>query len=78
MGQALYFDAEQSMDWDLIGWDRDFYKGATRQAMQIGETVESIRLAGMLMALEALRKEPMVDGAKILAAGRGTSGALAL
>ena len=60
------------------GWDRDFYKGATRQAMQIGETVESIRLAGVLMAIEALRQEPMVDGAKILAAGRGTSGALAL
>lgn len=60
------------------GWDRDFYKGATRQAMQIGETVDSIRLAGVLSAIEAARKEPSVDAAKILVAGRGTSGALAL
>lgn len=60
------------------GWDREFYKGATRQAMQIGETVESIRLAGVLMAVEALRKESGVDGTKIMVAGRGNSGALAL
>jgi cephalosporin-C deacetylase-like acetyl esterase len=59
-------------------WDRDFYKGATRQAMQVGETVDSIRLAGVLMAVEALRHEASADPAKILVAGRGNSGALAL
>jgi cephalosporin-C deacetylase-like acetyl esterase len=60
------------------GWDRAFYTGATRQAMQVGETVDSIRLAGVLMAVEALRKEASVDASKIMVAGRGTSGALAL
>lgn len=61
-----------------LGWDRGDTTGANRQAMQVGETVESIRLAGVLMAIAALRKEASVDAARILVAGRGTSGALAL
>ena len=60
------------------GWDRAFYTGANRQAMQVGETVESIRLASVLMAVEAMRKEPLADASRILVAGRGTSAALAL
>jgi hypothetical protein len=60
------------------GWDREQYKAATRHAMQIGESVESIRLASVLSAIEALRREPAADASKILIAGRGTSGALAL
>src|SRR5205085_7993986 len=47
-------------------WYRDFYKAATRQAMQVGESVESVRLASVSMAVEALRKESSADPAKIL------------
>ncbi|MFB3825647.1 MAG: acetylxylan esterase [Bryobacteraceae bacterium] len=59
-------------------WERSFWRDVMRNAMHVGQTVDSMRLADVLAAAEALRAQPGVDPKRILATGRGVSGALGL
>ena len=52
--------------------------GLLRNAMHIGETLDSLRLHDVLRAVAALRAEPGVDPARILVAGEGIAAGLAL
>ena len=61
-----------------IPWDRTFYRDTMRNAMHVGQTVDSMRLADVFVALEALRLQPGVDPQKITTFGRGAAGALGL
>ena len=61
-----------------IPWDRGFYRDTMRNAMFIGQTVDSMRLADVFVALEALRRQPGVDPQRIMTLGRGASGILGL
>ena len=61
-----------------IPWSRSFYRDTMRNAMLVGQTVDAMRLADVLAALETLRREPGVDARRIMTLGRGTSGALGL
>ncbi len=59
-------------------WDRTTWKAMLRNAMHVGETVDSMRLADVLAAFEALRRQPGVDAGRIMTAGTGVAGALGL
>jgi len=59
-------------------WDRFFWKETMRNAMHVGQTVDSLRLADVLAAAQALRAQPGVDPARVLVLGKGVSGALGL
>jgi hypothetical protein len=61
-----------------IAWDRAFYRDTMRNAMFVGQTVDSMRLADVFVALEALRRQPDVDPQRIMTLGRGASGILGL
>jgi cephalosporin-C deacetylase-like acetyl esterase len=61
-----------------VGWDETFYRDTLRNAMHVGETVDSMRLFDVLLGIEALRNETGVDPQRITLAGKGISGALAL
>src|SRR5258707_8361313 len=61
-----------------IPWDRTFYRDTMRNAMHVGQTVDSMRLADVFVALEALRRQPGVDLQRITTFGRGAAGALGL
>lgn len=61
-----------------IAWDRSFYRDTMRNAMFVGQTVDSMRLADVFVALEALRQQPGVDAQRIMTLGRGASGVLGL
>ena len=61
-----------------IAWDRSFYRDTMRNAMFVGQTVDSMRLADVLVALEALRQQPGVDAQRIMTLGRSASGVLGL
>src|SRR5438874_8794238 len=59
-----------------VPWDKTFWKATLRNAMQIGETVDSMRIADVRAAIELLAGQ---DGAaQIVVAGKGVSGALGL
>ncbi|MGH9657017.1 MAG: acetylxylan esterase, partial [Bryobacteraceae bacterium] len=62
----------------VVPWDKSFWKDTLRNAMHTGRTVDSMRLYDVLRAIDVLRAEPGVDPARIMLAGRGVSGALAL
>jgi cephalosporin-C deacetylase-like acetyl esterase len=61
-----------------VPWDRGVWRDMERNAMFVGQTVDSMRLADVLVAVEALRREEGVDPSRILVAGDGVSGALGL
>ena len=61
-----------------VPWDKTFWKDTLRNAMHIGQTVDSMRLADVLKAVGALRAENGVDARRIMVTGKGISGALAL
>jgi cephalosporin-C deacetylase-like acetyl esterase len=61
-----------------VPWDRTFWKDTLRNAMFVGETVDSMRLADVMTAVAALRADVGVDTARILVAGSRISGALGL
>jgi dienelactone hydrolase len=61
-----------------IAWDRSFYRDTMRNAMHVGQTVDSMRLADVFVALEVLRQQPGVDAQRIMTLGRGASGILGL
>src|SRR5229473_5050073 len=49
-----------------------------RNAMLVGLTVDSMRLADVFVALEVLRRQPGVDAQRIMTLGQGASGVLGL
>jgi cephalosporin-C deacetylase-like acetyl esterase len=59
-------------------WDKTFWKATLRNAMQVGETVDSMRLTDVRAAVEALQARQDVDPARVSIAGKGVSGALGL
>jgi cephalosporin-C deacetylase-like acetyl esterase len=61
-----------------IGWDHTFWKATLRNAMHVGQTVDSMRLTDVIQAFRALAEHPNVDPARITVAGKGIAGALAL
>jgi hypothetical protein len=61
-----------------IPWTRTFWKQTLREAMTIGETVDSLRLRDVLAAYRQLRALPEVDPDRIMIGGRGVAGALGL
>lgn len=61
-----------------IPWPQSFYRDTLRNAMHIGETIDSLRLQDVLAAYRQLRDMPEVDPARIMIAGKGVSGALGL
>jgi dienelactone hydrolase len=59
-----------------VPWDKTFWKGTLRNAMQVGETVDSMRITDVRAAIEQLAG---ADGAsEITLLGKGVSGALGL
>jgi cephalosporin-C deacetylase-like acetyl esterase len=61
-----------------VPWDRSFWKDTLRNAMHIGETVDSLRLRDVIRAVDALRSHPRIDPKRIMVLGRGVSGILGL
>lgn len=61
-----------------IAWEQSFWRLTQRSAMQIGRTVDSMRLWDVLRAVEVLRNENDVDSQRITILGKGVSGALGL
>jgi cephalosporin-C deacetylase-like acetyl esterase len=61
-----------------VPWSKTLWKDLLRNAMLAGETIDSMRLRDVLTALEMLKREPGADPRRILLAGKGVSGALAL
>lgn len=59
-------------------WEKTFWKATLRNAMHVGHTVDSMRLADVLLAFEVLRKQEGVDPERITVLGKGISGALGL
>ena len=59
-------------------WDRSLWKDRQRNAMFVDQTVDSMRLADVTIAVEALRRDEGVDPTKIMLMGEGASGALGL
>jgi hypothetical protein len=59
-------------------WDKSFWKDTLRNAMHVGQTVDSIRLAHVISAIAKAREQAGVDPARVMVAGRGISGALGL
>ncbi len=61
-----------------LPWSQLYYRDTLRNAMHIGETIDSLRLMDVLTAFRQLRDMPEVDAARIMVAGKGVSGALGL
>jgi dienelactone hydrolase len=61
-----------------VPWDKTFWKATLRNAMQVGETVDSMRLTDVRAAIEALQARDDVDPARVAVVGKGISGALGL
>ncbi|MCW5982110.1 MAG: acetylxylan esterase [Bryobacteraceae bacterium] len=61
-----------------IGWDKSFWKATLRNAMHVGQTVDSLRLWDVLRAAAAMRGRKEVDPARITVAGDGVAGILGL
>lgn len=59
-------------------WEKSYYKDVLRNAMHVGQTVDSLRLWDVLRSVEVLRAEKRVDSERITVAGNGTSGILGL
>lgn len=61
-----------------IPWPRETQRDMLRNAMLIGETVDSLRLRDVRAALRQVQQMPEVDAARITIVGRGVSGILGL
>ena len=61
-----------------IPWDKTFWKATLRNAMEVGETVDSMRLADVRAALESLQARANIDPTRISVVGKGISGVLGL
>jgi cephalosporin-C deacetylase-like acetyl esterase len=61
-----------------VAWDKTFWKGTLRNAMQVGETVDSMRLTDVIAAIDLLASRDDVDTSRIAIAGRGVQGAIGL
>ena len=61
-----------------IGWDRTFWKATLRNAMHVGQTIDSMRLVDVIQAYRALAEHPNVDPARITVSGKGIAGAIAM
>lgn len=61
-----------------IPWNKTFWKSTMRNAMHVGETVDSMRLADVLAAVDVLARQDGVDAKRITVLGKGVSGALGL
>ena len=61
-----------------VPWEKSFWKDTFRNAMQVGRSVDSMRLYDVMRSVEFLRAQPGVDGERIMVVGRGVSGALGL
>ncbi|HXK61388.1 MAG TPA: acetylxylan esterase [Acidobacteriota bacterium] len=61
-----------------FSWEKGFWKSVLRNAMHVGQTVDSLRLWDVLRALEVLRADENVDRNRITIAGAGNSGVLGL
>jgi hypothetical protein len=59
-------------------WEKSFWKDTLKNAMHLGHTVDSLRLADVLEAVKELRATEGVDPARITVLGSGVSGALGL
>ena len=59
-------------------WNKTFWRATLRNSMMLGETVDSMRLADVLVAVEALYADPEVAPDGIVISGQGVAGALAL
>ncbi len=51
-----------------VPWDKTFWKATLRNAMQVGETVDSMRLADVRAAIESLQARDDVDAARVAVA----------
>jgi cephalosporin-C deacetylase-like acetyl esterase len=61
-----------------IGWDHTFWKATLRNAMHVGQSIDSMRLIDVLQAYRALAEHPNVDAERITVAGKGVAGAIAM
>ncbi|MDW8354340.1 MAG: alpha/beta hydrolase [Bryobacterales bacterium] len=61
-----------------VPWEKTFWKSVLRNAMFVGHTVDSLRLADVLAAFHVLRLQDGVDPRRITVAGKGASGILGL
>jgi hypothetical protein len=61
-----------------VGWDHSFAKSTLRNAMHVGQTIDSMRLADVVQAFRALVQRPDVDASRVSVGGKGIAGALAL
>ena len=61
-----------------VPWDKTFWKATLRNAMHVGESVDSMRLADVLAAVDALRQQEGVDPEDVTVAGKGAAAALGL
>lgn len=61
-----------------VPWPESFRKATLRNAMHIGQTVDSMRVRDVIAALRKLAAVPDVDPERIMVAGRGISGTLGL
>lgn len=61
-----------------VPWERSFWKSVLRNAMFVGHTVDSMRLADVLAAFHSLRMQEGMDPQRITIAGKGVSGVLGL
>jgi hypothetical protein len=61
-----------------VPWPQTFWQATLRNAMHVGQTVDSMRLRDVIAAVRKLRDVANVDPGRIMVAGRGISGALGL
>ncbi len=61
-----------------VPWEKSFWKDTLKNAMHVGQTVDSMRLAHVMEGVAELRRQPAVDPKKITVLGIGDSGALGL
>jgi cephalosporin-C deacetylase-like acetyl esterase len=61
-----------------IGWSKSVWREVQRNAMHVGQTVDSMRLRDVMAAVTAVRAESGVDQSRITVIGKGTSAGLAL
>jgi hypothetical protein len=61
-----------------VPWPQSFWKATLRNAMHIGQTVDSMRVRDVIAAVRRLRDVPETDPDRIMVAGRGISGVLGL
>ncbi|HUV14813.1 MAG TPA: acetylxylan esterase [Acidobacteriota bacterium] len=63
---------------DEVGWNKAFWKSTQRNAMHVGQTVDSLRLWDVLQSVEVLRSFEKIDPDRITVLGTGVSGILGL